>query len=410
MTDERHRSKGNLLLYAPVPLYQSEDGFLLEDQACNGLRLWAENFDTVTVLIPLGSDTPADSWKPVAIIGPNLERIRFVPLPMSYRPDVFARNYRSCRDIIREEIDKADYLSFSIGGLFGDWGSVACYQAQRKQRQFAVWTDRVESEVVRLTASSGPLKQRIKARLTHRPMAWLERFLIRRATIGLFHGKETFDTYAPFCHQPILVHDIHISKSEHITADRLADKIKAVAEGPLKIGYVGRADPMKGPQDWVSTLAKLAQSGVAFVAFWMGEGTEMDAMRAQAQAEGIADQVTFLGFVEDREDVLEKIRAADVFMFCHKTPESPRCLIEALVSGTPIVGYDGAFTRDLISGHNGGRLVPLDDIDALVVQLKELADDRVTLAQIMGSTVKDGEPYDDVSVFAHRSNMIKQYL
>jgi len=403
-------SKGNLLIYAPVPLYQSDDGYLLEDQACNGLRLWAENFDTVTVMIPLGHGSPPTSWKPVDIVGPNLARVRFVPLPMSYRPDVFFKNYRSCRDIIRQEIDKADYMSFSIGGLFGDWGSVACYQAHRRQRRFAIWTDRVESEVVRRTASSGRLKERTKARLTHRPMAWLERFLIRRATIGLFHGKETFDTYAPFCRQPILVHDIHIGKAEHISVDRLARKISAISDGPLKIGYVGRADPMKGPLDWVATLAKLAKSGTAFEAFWMGEGTEMDAMRAQAQAQGIADKIKFLGFVKDREEVLEKYRAADIFLFCHKTPESPRCLIEALVSGTPIVGYEGAFARDLISKHNGGRLVSLGEIDALVAQLEKLAQDRAMMAVMMAGAVKDGAPYDDVSVFAHRSNVIKDYL
>lgn len=268
-------SKDNLLIYAPVPLYQTGDGYLLEDQACNGLRLWAENFDTVTVLIPLAQDTPPPSWKTVEIIGPNLVRIRFVPLPMSYRPDVFLRNYRSCRDIIRNAIDAADYMSFSIGGFFGDWGSVACYQEHRMQRRFAVWTDRVESQVVRRTANTGSLKARIRARLTHRPMAWLERYLIRRATIGLFHGKETFETYAPYCRQPILVHDIHIAKSEHIAPDRLARKINAVSDGPLKIGYVGRADPMKGPLDWVETLAGLAKTGVDFEAFWMGDGTEM---------------------------------------------------------------------------------------------------------------------------------------
>lgn len=403
-------SKGNLLIYAPVPLYQNDSGYLLEDQACNGLRLWAENFDTVTVMIPLAEDTPPSSWKPVEIVGPNLARVRFVPLPMSYRPDVFFKNYRACRDTIRQEIDKADYLSFSIGGLFGDWGSVACYQAYRMQRRFAVWTDRVESEVVRRTMTSGRRKERIKARLTYRPMAWLERFLIRRATIGLFHGKETFDTYAPYCRQPILVHDIHISKAEHITAGRLTDKINAVAEGPLKIGYVGRADPMKGPLDWVCALAKLAQSGASFEAFWMGEGSEMDAMRAAAQAQGVADQIKFLGFVKDRDAVLEKYRSADIFVFCHKTPESPRCLIEALVSGTPIVGYEGAFARDLISGHGGGRLVPLNDVDALAAQLQELARDRAMVATMMENAVKDGEPYDDVSVFAHRSHVIKEYL
>lgn len=403
-------SQGKLLIYAPVPLYPSSGGFLLEDQACNGLRLWATHFDSVTVLIPLGQGAPPANWKPVTAVGPDLARIRFVPLATAYRPDVFARHFLSCRAMIRQEIDKADYLSFSIGGLFGDWGSVACYQAHRMQRRFAVWTDRVESEVVRRTATAGPMKQRIKSRLTYRPMAWLERFLIRRATLGLFHGKETFESYAPFCRQPVLVHDIHINKAEHITNDDLSAKIGAADKGPLRIGYVGRADAMKGPLEWVDTLARLQHSGVAFDAFWMGEGTQMDAMRTRANALGIADKIRFTGFVKDRREVLARYRAADVFLFCHKTPESPRCLIEALVSGTPLVGYEGAFARDLISAHGGGRLVSVGDTDALALVLKELAEDRASLGRMMQNAVKDGAPYDDASVFAHRSNVIKNCL
>lgn len=403
-------SKENLLIYAPVPLYEGTEGFVLEDQACNGLRLWAENFDTVTVMIPLAEGTPPGSWKPIDLIGPNLARVRFVPLPMSYRPDVFVKNYRPCRAIIREEIGKADYMSFSIGGLFGDWGSVACYQAHRMNRKFAIWTDRVESEVVRRTAASGKRKERIKARLTHRPMAQLEKFLIRRATIGLFHGQETFNTYAPFSRQPILVHDIHIGKAEHIGQDYLAAKLDRAAQGPLKIGYVGRADPMKGPLDWVATLARLDKRGVDFEAFWMGEGTKMGAMREAAQVQGVAGHINFLGFVKDRDEVLEKYRGTDVFLFCHKTPESPRCLIEALISGTPIVGYDGAFARGLIAQNGGGALVATGDIDALVDQLSALDSDRAVLVKMMEDAVKDGAPYDDVSVFAHRSDVIKHYL
>ena len=61
-------------------------------------------------------------------------------------------------------------------------------------------------------------------------------------------------------------------------------------------------------------------------------------------------------------------------MFCHKTPESPRNLIEALVSGAPIVGYDSPFPRDLIAAHGGGVLTPLNDVNALVDSLASLAD------------------------------------
>ena len=76
--------KNNLLIYAPVPLYDSEAGFLLEDQACNGLRLWAENFEKVSVMMPVETGTPPASWGPIAQVGPNLDRIEIIPLNAAY--------------------------------------------------------------------------------------------------------------------------------------------------------------------------------------------------------------------------------------------------------------------------------------------------------------------------------------
>lgn len=98
----------------------------------------------------------------------------------------------------------------------------------------------------------------------------------------------------------------------------------------MKIVYVGRADPMKGGYDWVSALTGLAEAGVPFQATWFGEGTDMAGMKAVAAEKNLTDKVAFPGFLRDRASVLESLRDAQVFMFCHKSPESPRCLIEAL--------------------------------------------------------------------------------
>lgn len=401
---------GKLLIYAPVSLVQTETGLYLEDQACNGLRLWAENFDEVVAMHPVKHGAPPEAWRPVSTIGPNLDRIRLLPLPTAYRPDQFLRHFRATRDMIRAEIDKADYLSFSIGGLFGDWGSVASWQAYQKDRPFAIWTDRVESEVIRRTSQSGSWRRRLRSRLEHRPMWWWEKFIIHRATLGLFHGKETFDTYAPYCRQPQLVHDIHINKSEHVSPEALKAKVARAAKGPLKIVYAGRADSMKGPQDWVEVLENLHQAGVDFRATWLGDGPDLPQMQARVTQSGLDELVHFAGFVSDRKTVLEALRDAHLFLFCHKTPESPRCLIESLVSATPIVGYEAAFAKDLISTHEGGRLVTLGDVAALSEAVTNLALDRSLLAELIGQALKDGAPFDDEGVFAHRSEVIREYL
>lgn len=400
-----------LLLYAPVPLYASAQGYLLEDQACNGLRLWADNFDHVIVMFPVRHGAAPPSWIPLRSAGVDLERVEIVGLPTAYRPDHFIRHYAATRRLIGQLIDRAQYLSFAIGGLVGDWGAVAAMEAHRKKRRFAVWADRVESEVVREEARSGKtLKARLKARLTHRPMAMLERALIRRATLGLFHGAETHAAYARYARTAEIVHDIHLSEQDHIPPATLASKISTTGQGPLRLAYVGRADAMKGPLDWIQVMVALNASGVDFQATWLGDGEVLPAMKAEVARHGLGDRVHLPGFVRDRATILETLRNAHAFVFCHKTPESPRNLIEALVSGAPIVGYSSPFPQDLIATHGGGVLTPLNDPAALASALSALAHDRPRLAALMSQAARDGAPFNDVAVFRHRSDVIRHHL
>ncbi len=410
MGEVDHRP-ATLLIYISVPLYQKGEELLLEDQASNGLCLWAENFERLIVVAPIYDGEPPASWVPVrAAVGQAADRIEFVTVPEAYRADRFFRALPQTLPRLREAIGRADYLGFAIGGLFGDWGSVCAILAHRMGLPFYVWTDRVESEVVRVSSRSGTLKRRVQAALAHRPMAWLERYVIRRADLGLFHGRETFETYAPWSRNPQVVHDIHIRKADHIAPDALTAKISALHAGPLRICYIGRADRMKGPHDWLDVLERLAQTGVNFEATWLGEGSELAAMRARVAAGPLMGRVKLPGFLRDRAAVADELRAAHLMLFCHKTPESPRCLIEALTSGTPIVGYDSAFPRDLISGAGGGRLVARDDVAALAGAVADLARDRDSLAALVAQAAEDGSQFDDVTVFRHRSELIRIHL
>ena len=401
----------SLLLYAPVPIYPGKGGYLLEDQACNGLRLWAENFERVIVMHPLEHGEAPPSWIPVQSSGIDLSRVEMVALPTAYRPDQFLIHYWSVRKQIAQLIDRAHYLSFSIGGLFGDWGSVAAIEAHRKGRRFAVWTDRVESEVVRHQAQTAQsAKARLRASLYHRPMAMLERAIIRRATVGLFHGAETHAAYAPYTKTAEIVHDIHLREQDRIPADELNRKLHRVLDGPLNICYLGRADAMKGTDDWIEVMAGLKSAGIDFHATWLGEGERLQAMKAEVDRLGLGEQITLPGFVRDRTAILKALREAHLFVFCHKTPESPRNLIEALVSGTPIIGYNSPFPQDLISANGGGLLSPKDDVKALVASLVGLAGDRKRLSNLIGQAALDGSAFNDVEVFRHRSEVIRTYL
>ncbi|MDX5350278.1 MAG: glycosyltransferase [Paracoccaceae bacterium] len=401
-----------LLLYISVPLHERDGALFLEDQACNGLRLWAAHFERLIVVVPLAPGPPPPAWVEVAgAVGPAFERIELLILPEAYRPDRFLRALPGQIPRLRDAIGRADYLGFAIGGLFGDWGAVGAILAHRAGLPFYVWTDRVESEVVRRSIRSQTRwRRRLLARLTHRPMAWLEHYLIRRAALGLFHGKETFDAFAPYCRNPQVVHDIHIRKEDHIPSAMLREKVEHAGEGPLRICYLGRADPMKGPQDWLDVLEAVAKADIPFEAVWLGEGSELSAMRSRVASGPLADRVRLPGFQRDRAAIIAVLRNAHLMLFCHKTPESPRCLIEALVSGTPIVGYESAFPRDLIEANGGGHLSPRDDVLALAKGVIDLATDRAGLADLVARAARDGAQFDDETVFRHRSELIRTHL
>ncbi len=400
----------SLLIYAPVPLHRRDGVLVLEDQACNGLRLWTESFQKLIVMMPVSPDPAPPNWVPLAAAGENLSRVDVVPLPMAYRPDQYWRKLPEARRIIRDAIGRADMMGFAIGGYFGDWGAVASQEAIKMNRRFYVWTDRVESEVMRRLSKEGSLKQRIKSRLIYPLMARREIELIGKADMGLFHGRETYEAYARYSRNPQIVHDIHLKKADHIDAEALVQKVAAAVKGPLRIVYVGRAEPMKGAMDWIDVMERLSSSGIDFRAVWLGEGTDLEPMRQRISAAGLGDRVSLPGFMRDRGALLAELRAAHVFLFCHKTPESPRVLIEALASGTPIVGYDGAFARELTDDHGGGVLVPLGDIPALAGAVTGLAQDRTRLQALMRNAKEDSAPYDDISVFRHRCEVIRKYL
>lgn len=406
--DVKQAQDPRLLIYAPVPLFRAEGQIYLEDQARVGLRLWADNFAKVAAMMPVIDAPPPAGWS--AYTPEDISRVTLHPLPAAYTPLSFARHYSATLKDIAALIEGADVLSFAIGGLFGDWGAVACFAAHRKGRKFAVWTDRVESEVTRLTAQTGALKTRLRKRLTAGPMWALEKAVIQRADLGLFHGRETYETYAPFSRNPHVVHDIMLDRSVQIDDPQFARKQAATETGLLEIVYAGRADTMKGPMEWLGVLWQLRDAQVDFRATWLGDGPMLGEMRVEVSKAGLDDCVSLPGFVQDRAVLMDTLRRAHLFLFCHKTPESPRCLIEALMSGAPIIGYDGAYPRELTEIHGGGRFVPRGDVSALSKVVIALAGARVELVGLQKQARQDGQLFDQDSVFQHRSEILKNVL
>jgi glycosyltransferase involved in cell wall biosynthesis len=170
---------------------------------------------------------------------------------------------------------------------------------------------------------------------------------------------------------------------------------------------------MKGPREWLDTMERvLAQTRgrLDVRAEWVGDGPLLTELRAAVRARNLADRISFPGAEMDRKKILDIFRGADLFAFCHLTPESPRCLIEALMSGLPIVGFESAYAADLLDGSQGGNLVPVSDTAALAAAVVACLDDRAVLQRMARAARQCGTRFSDVKVFRHRSDLIKEFL
>jgi colanic acid/amylovoran biosynthesis glycosyltransferase len=400
----------SLLLVTHVPMRQGPRGLQIDDQTAAGIAQWCKHFGRVTFLGVLDRSEGGSSTNWVDLSDyPAAQRCTAKALPWAYGPAKMLRGLGKAHSTLAEAISQHNHLCFTIGGIVGDWPAVAAMIAIVQGRRYAAWVDRIEPLIVRNKLNGAPLKRRAMAALALPVIEQVIRHILRKSSVALLQGRDTFDFYSGVARDANCTYDTHTHPSDQIDAAQLAAKRQRIIGGaPLRILYVGRAAAMKGPVDWLETLARLRQQGTPYKARWIGDGPLLKEMKARVAALGLEGQVHLLGFEDNRDVLLAAMRDSDLLMFCHKTLESPRCLIEALVSGCPLVGYDTAYPRGLVEARGGAALSARDDVDALAATVDGLHRDRRALAALVTAAAASGELYNEDAVYAHRANLMKR--
>jgi len=398
-----------LFLTLGAPFYREAGRLFVEAQTVSGLKAWQADFDRLIAASICKPGAPPAGWVDAAEAGITGAEFELMELPDGYHLPTYLRTRAEVARRMRDALRRADYRLFAIGGWLGDWGVFGARLAQAEAIPHGIWFDRVESQVL-AGAHDGSLKERLKAWIKSRVTARREAQVLAHADMALLHGQTVFDRFRGMTRRPVRVEDIHLEASDRIPVDRLARKLAEAEQGPLALGYVGRADRMKGPLLWVEALARLSEAGVDFTAEWAGDGPMLDEMKDLARARGIGDRLVFHGFVSDRDEVKEILRRAQVLLFCHMTDESPRNLIEALFSATPLVGFADTYARKLVEEQDAGLLVERGDVDGLVAALTAMDGDRARLSALIERAGRSALHLTRSEVFSHRARLIRENL
>ncbi len=147
------------------------------------------------------------------------------------------------------------------------------------------------------------------------------------------------------------------------------ERVKAIRR-ELQLGIndrlflmIGEFIPRKRHADLVRALAQLANPHV-HVAF-AGTGKTMDKVQHLTRELGLLDQVHFLG---QRNDIPELIRASFMTVLPSEQEGLPRCILESLSMGTPVLGSNVRGIKELIDPQSG-RLFALGNIQAIADQM-----------------------------------------
>ena len=136
------------------------------------------------------------------------------------------------------------------------------------------------------------------------------------------------------------------------------------------VGTLARFIPQKAPEDTLAVIQRL-HAGLPDAHFlWIGHGGPQEsAIRAQAAALGLSEQVHFLGY---RADALSLVRLLDVFLLTSRWEGMPFSILEAMALAKPIVATAAVGTSDILEHNRTGMLAPVGDVESLATHVHEL--------------------------------------
>jgi glycosyltransferase involved in cell wall biosynthesis len=126
----------------------------------------------------------------------------------------------------------------------------------------------------------------------------------------------------------------------------------------------------------------------------VGDGDCRDELEARARSNQVADRVRFLGH---RDDVPAVLAGADLFVLPSRSEAFPNAIVEAMMSGLPVVASSVGGIPELVEEGRTGRLVPPGDpvhLAAAVIEILNHPDRATHMGQTARRRIEEQYSFD----------------
>jgi glycosyltransferase involved in cell wall biosynthesis len=291
-----------------------------------------------------GDEEPLELDGTVAVFEvPNLRR--------DISPWHDARAYLQLRRLIRQFQPDVVHTHSSKAGILG---------------RAAAWAEKVPVIVHHVHGWSfhdhmAPAKRRL--------YVWLERAMARRCHCLLMVAQSDVEI-ARRCHigRPeqwrIVRSGIDLSEFRPCNGQERSEARRAlgVPEDAVVVGTVAQMRAQKAPGDFVQVARRVADQRPDAWFVWVGDGPLRAELEAAILAAGLKERFVLTG---SRDDVRELCAAFDVFLLTSLWEGLPRTVVEASVTGVPVVATAVPGTAEAIRHGETGLLAAPGDISGL---------------------------------------------
>ena len=147
-----------------------------------------------------------------------------------------------------------------------------------------------------------------------------------------------------------------------------------IPQDAVVIGLVARFDPLKGHADLIRIAPQLVEKFPKLRLLFVGDGWHRTQVETAVRDAGLADHVLTTGFVQLRRVSL-LYRSMDVKVLPSYQEGQSRTLLESLLSGCPIVGYNVGGIPEVCIDNETGLLAGVGNVDQLRAAIEQTLDD-----------------------------------
>lgn len=201
----------------------------------------------------------------------------------------------------------------------------------------------------------------------------------------------------------------HIQKKAVVIPNPLiSESLPEVYRGERErlIVSVGRLMSVKNHNMLITAFSQIADKYSDYKLVIYGEGVLREELEEYINDIGLSDRILLPG---NKENVLDLIKSASLFVFTSNSEGMPNALIEAMALGLPCVSTDCPCggPKELITDGENGYLVPVGDVDSLVKQLTFILENRDCAEKIARNAVKIRDRLDIKIIGAQWLNYLR---